>query len=54
MQHVVEERTDATHATATWRLDLDHVGVVIAEQLATELALLVGKLQHAQARERPG
>ena len=39
---------------AARRLDLDHVGAEIAEQLAAELALLVGQLQHAQAGQRPG
>ena len=41
-----------TVGLATRRFDLDHVGTEIAEQLAAELALLVGELQNSQPCQR--
>ena len=37
---------------AARRLDLDHIGAEIAEQLAAELAGFVRQLQHPQAGQR--
>jgi len=39
-------------AFAAGRFDLDHIGPKVAEELAAELAGLVGQLQYPEARQR--
>ena len=52
MRDIIHKRSDATARLAARLLYLDDVGAEIAEQLAAELAGLVGELQDAQAGQR--
>ena len=53
MRDVVEKRPDVAARFAARRLDLDHIGAEIAEQLAAELSRFIRKFENPQTRERP-
>jgi hypothetical protein len=52
--NVVDEWPDIAAGLAARGFDLDYIGPEIAEQLATELAFLVGELQDSETCERTG
>ena len=52
MRNVVEEGPDTAAGLAAGRLDLDDVRPQIPEELAAELARLIGEFENAQPCER--
>jgi len=54
VRRIAPERRDVAGRVAAGRLDLDDVGTHVGEQLAAVHAAVVGKFEHAAARERHG
>ena len=51
---VIEERSDITCVLTTGRFNLDQVCAQIGHELAAELALFIGQLQHPESVQRSG
>src|SRR5215472_7990290 len=52
MRNVVEEWPDAAAGLAARRLDLDHIGPEVPEELAAELAGFIRELEDPEAGQR--
>ena len=49
---IFEEWRDAARRASAGRLDLDHFGAEVGENLAAQRALLVGEIEHPEALEQ--
>ncbi len=54
MRNVVEKGSDMPAAFAAGGFDLDHIGPEVAEELAAELAGLIGEFEDPEAHQRAG